>query len=521
MDELYIFRLPCQVKTDICHLRIESEPFLMNLKIKSELLFLMEFPMIQIVVVGMWRVWATQGVVQAMWVSRRLIHRAALSTSWALFLPISYNRKQKTWRLMIMAHLHKKFTDHQVKDLLQRYLDNEIQRPYIQQILGIGKTRFFALIKKYHENSASFSIQYGRTTKPRTIPKAVEDTILKELTIEKTLIEDPQVPLRSYNYSYVKDRLASEYHQSVSLPTIIDRAKKHNFYLKKPKKTRHDREVLTHYVGELIQHDSSHHLWSPPAHEKWYLITSLDDFSRFILYATLLKRETSWNHILALQSVVLQYGLPYSYYVDCHSIFRFVQGRDSNWRTHHLLTDDVDPQWKQVMNDCNIKVTYALSPQAKGKIERPYGWLQDRLIRTCVRENVTDITHAQRVLNQEVERYNYHQVHSTTQQVPYYRLQGALRENKSLFREFEITPPFQSAKDIFCLRLTRRVDAYRRISINNEFFNVKNSTPREIVTLRIYPLNAQISEVRFWCNKRLLDVQRLKNSVFKEFTFNS
>jgi hypothetical protein len=39
----------------------------------------------------------------------------------------------------------------------------------------------------------------------------------------------------------------------------------------------------------------------------------------------------------------LNYGFPYSYYVDCHSIFRFVQGRDSNWRTHHVLTDEVDP----------------------------------------------------------------------------------------------------------------------------------------------------------------------------------
>jgi len=56
------------------------------------------------------------------------------------------------------------------------------------------------------------------------------------------------------------------------------------------------------------------------------------------------------------------------------------------------------------MGDCNIKVTYALSPQAKGKIERPYGWLQDRLIRTCVRDNVTDIKQAQRVLNYEIQR---------------------------------------------------------------------------------------------------------------------
>ena len=55
-----------------------------------------------------------------------------------------------------------------------------------------------------------------------------------------------------------------------------------------------------------------------------------------------------------------------------------------------------------------VKVIYAMSPQAKGKIERPYGWLQDRLIRTCVRENITEINDAQKVLHEELDRYNYH-----------------------------------------------------------------------------------------------------------------
>ena len=66
-----------------------------------------------------------------------------------------------------MAQLHKKFTDNQVKELLQRYLNSEIERPYIQQILGIGKTRFFALIKSYQTDPAGFSVQYRRQTKSR------------------------------------------------------------------------------------------------------------------------------------------------------------------------------------------------------------------------------------------------------------------------------------------------------------------------------------------------------------------
>lgn len=323
-----------------------------------------------------------------------------------------------------MAQLHKKFKDSQVKELIERYLRKEIERKYIQQILGIGKARFFALVSSYRQDPKNFSIQYNRKITTRGISQNIEKNIIKELTIEKKMIQDNNIALKSYNYSYIKDFLWDKYKQRVSLPTIINRAKKNNFYLKKPKRTAHDREVLTNYAGELIQHDSSYHKWSPYAPEKWYLITSLDDFSRYMLYAKLREKETSWVHIVALEAVFLKYGLPYSYYTDSHSIFRFVQGRDSFWRKHHLLTDDVETQWKHVLNDCNVKVIYALSPQARGKIERPYGWLQDRLVRTCARENITDIKEAQRILDYEVHRYNYRQIHSTTQEVPYFRLKG-------------------------------------------------------------------------------------------------
>jgi hypothetical protein len=410
-----------------------------------------------------------------------------------------------------MSQLHKRFTSDQVKELLERYLKNEVERKYIQEILGICRRRFFILLKQYKENPPHFTIQYQRTAPPRSICPEIEQTILKELAIEKEIIRNKEIPLTSYNYSYIRDRLRKTYRQKVSLNTIINRAKKHGFYLKKPQRSIHDREVLTRYAGELIQHDSSHHLWAPVAQEKWYLITSLDDYSRFMLYAVLIKKETSWTHILALQTIILRYGLPYAYYVDSHSIFRFVRGRDSLWYKHHLLTDETTPQWKQVLQDCNVKVTHSLSPQARGKIERPYGWLQDHLIRTCVREDVTEIKHAQKILNQELHQYNYRQVHSTTQEIPYLRFQRALKEKRSLFREFKIRPPFQSVKDIFCLRMDRTVDSYRRVSINNLQFKV-HADPRKQVNLRIHPLNDQLSEIRFWCEGKLIDVHKVKSS---------
>ncbi len=129
-----------------------------------------------------------------------------------------------------------------------------------------------------------------------------------------------------------------------------------------------------------------------------------------------------------------------------------MQGRDSFWRKHHKVTDDVDPQVKKILVELGIKVRYALSPQAKGKVERPYRWLQDRIVRICAREGVKEISDGIKVLKTEAERYNFRQRHSVTGEVPYYRLKRLSDEGKSLFREFVLPAPYLSSKDIFALR---------------------------------------------------------------------
>jgi len=417
-----------------------------------------------------------------------------------------------------MVQLHKRFTDNEVRELLKRYVEGKVKRKHIEKILGIGKRRFFYLVKKYRQDEENFSVEYKREKLTRKIEDEVEDNILLELTKEKKIIDSPDNPVSDFNYSYIKDLLAQKYGSEVSVPTIISRAKKYGFYTKRKKAKAHDREVVSNYVGELIQHDSSHHRWSPLAKDKWYLITSIDDYSRFMLYAKLVKSETSWTHIQALEEVALKYGLACSYYVDCHSTFRFIQGRDSLWRKHYVITDGIDPQWKKLTQELGVEVIYALSPQAKGKVERPYRWIQDRIVRTCAREDISDIAGAQRILKDEIYRYNYKQVHSTTGEVPYFRFRQALEKGQSLFREFALKPPHKSIKDVFCLRLERTIDAYRRISINTLKLKV-NGTPRDKVDVKIYPLNSNMTQVRIWCKGELIDVFRVKNSEFKGVHF--
>ncbi len=403
-----------------------------------------------------------------------------------------------------MTQVHKKFTDGQVKVLLKGYGQKLMSRAEVQGMLGIGKTRFFALLKAYRKSPEDFSVAYERQSSGR-LSTAVELAIKKELGREKKLVEDKRLPISGYNYSALRDRLKKK-GIKVSVSTIINRAKGLDCY--KPRKKRrktHDREVSTASIGALIQHDSSRHLWSPYAQEKWYLITSIDDFSRKLLYADFARKETTWAHIQAVEALTQSYGIPLRYYVDSLRVFRFVQGRDSVWRKHVLETDDVDTQWRKMMRVLGADVSYALSPQAKGKVERPYRWLQDRIVRTCALEKISEMEEVRIVLKEEVNRYNYHQVHSTTKEIPGFRFKKAKREENSLFRPFSLPKPYTSPKDVFCLRETRMVDGYRKISLFNHSIKVPNVETYEEVNIHLSPdIVKQIMAIRIWWRGKMV-----------------
>jgi len=207
----------------------------------------------------------------------------------------------------------------------------------------------------------------------------------------------------------------------------------------------------------------------------------------------------------ATQALMQEYGLPLRYYVDCLRVFRFVQGRDSFWRKHILETDDVDPQWRKMMRLLGVDVSYALSAQAKGKVERPYRWLQDRIVRTCIYEDLSTKEEAQGALRSELHRYNNRQVHSTTGEIPNIRFERAAREGNSLFRKLIIPKPYVSPQDVFCLRERRMVNAYRRISLFNHTIEVPNVPLRVYVDIHMVPDGTrQLMHIRIWWDRTLV-----------------
>jgi len=423
---------------------------------------------------------------------------------------------------MSNQQLHKRLSQTQIETIFENYLASEITLEHALHNLGLKRSRFFKLLKQYQERPDTFTIAYPRRSSNNHLRPEIEQHIFAELQKDKNLIDNPDMPIRTYNYSSIRDTLRDKYGLTVSVPTIIDRARASGHYLGKPKRKLHDREVLTNCVGELLQHDSSHHLWSPYMTEKLYLITSLDDHSRQLLFADFFARETSWAHILALKSVFLHYGCPLKYYPDQHSIFRYVHDRDKHnpGNTYTKFTDDVITQWRLVLEACQVDVTYALSPEAKGKIERPYRWLQDRIVRTAARERLTTIDQLREVLKELIEMYNTKWVHSTTKEVPIVRFEKALGERRCLFKPFQLPEPEQDMKDIFCLQDQRVVNAYRRISWEGIELAVPNGTPRETVNLKIVPdMKANTIEVRFWQGDKFLGSQIIPAANLRKVYF--
>ena len=415
-----------------------------------------------------------------------------------------------------MAQIHKHFTTEQVKLLLEAYQQGHLSRDEIEKTLGINKTRFFTIIKNYRTSPEAFSIKYERKIHSRLSDQA-EEKIQNELNRDKELVDNKDLPVYGYNYAALNDRLRKEGIQ-VSTTTIIKRAKSLGCYqAKKRKKDAHDREVITSATGDLIQHDASIHKWSPFAETKWTLITSLDDHSRMMLYADFVESETSWTHIQAAQYLMQHFGVPNRYYVDNLRVFRFIQHRDSVWKNLVLGTDDVNTQWRQVLALMNTEVIYALSPQAKGKIERPYRWLQERIVRTCALEHVETLDDARLVLREEVHRYNYQQVHSTTQEIPAIRFDKARKENRSLFRSFSLPKPYTSAKDVFCIRHHRVADGYRKVSIVGHSIQIPGIQPREEIDVHFIPDESKnIVEIRFWAIGKLVHTTNLPLEALKK-----
>jgi transposase len=129
--------------------------------------------------------------------------------------------------------------------------------------------------------------------------------------------------------------------------------------------------------GWMVLWDGSPHPWFGPHHPPCCLMVALDDATGAILAARVFPFEGTQGYLWLLRQIVKGYGIPLSIYQDRHGALK---RNDGHWTLEEELAGRQEPtQVGQALCALGIQAIFALSPQAKGRIERLFGTLQDRL----------------------------------------------------------------------------------------------------------------------------------------------
>jgi transposase len=129
--------------------------------------------------------------------------------------------------------------------------------------------------------------------------------------------------------------------------------------------------------GLMVLWDGSPHDWFGPNHPPCCLMVAMDDATGAILAARFFLFEGTEGYLWLLWQIVTRYGIPISIYQDRHGSLK---RNDDHWTLEEELAGRQEPtQVGQALRALGIQPIFALSPQAKGRIERLFGTLQDRL----------------------------------------------------------------------------------------------------------------------------------------------
>jgi hypothetical protein len=148
--------------------------------------------------------------------------------------------------------------------------------------------------------------------------------------------------------------------------------------------------------GDMLQGDGSRHAWFEDRGEKSTLLLFVDDATSRICVARFTPAESTEGYLLLLEDQLKKHGKPLALYTDKHSSFRVNQEGHKNRLTH----------FAQVLKELDIELICANSPQAKGRVERTNGTLQDRLIKEMRLRGISTIEEANEYLPHFIEEYN-------------------------------------------------------------------------------------------------------------------
>ena len=257
-------------------------------------------------------------------------------------------------------------------DVIKRLAKGLLTTAMAATVLGLSERQVRRIRRAVEERGRAALVHGNRGRRPsNTTADKVRARVVK-------LFETKYV---GFNDQHFTEKLVEEEGLSVSRPTvqrILRGAGLRAARVRRPPK-HHRRRERKSQAGLMLLWDGSRHDWLEGRGPVLCLMGAIEDATGELLPgAHFVEQECAAGYLGTLRAVVADKGVPHSIYMDRHgSLVR----SDDQWTLEEELRGEQDPtQVGRALKALDIEAIYALSPQAKGRVERLWGTLQDRLV---------------------------------------------------------------------------------------------------------------------------------------------
>jgi len=306
------------------------------------------------------------------------------------------------------------------------------------QVLGLSLRQVWRLAKSYREKGEQ-GLAHGSRGRPS--PRRVSESMRKKV------LQLATTTLMDYNDHHLTEKLAEDHAINLSRSTV--RRIRRSEGLPSPRKRRAPRYRMRRerypQAGMLLQMDGSHHQWLEERGPRLSLLAAIDDATSEVVGAIFRKEEDAAGYMLLLESISRSHGLPMAIYADRHTIF---QSPKEPTIEEQLAGTLPRSQFGRLLDELDIQLVPAHSPQAKGRVERLFGTLQDRLVKALREANASSLEEANHALKSFLPHFNR-------------RFRREPAQPGSAYRRW---PACLHRSDFFCFKHARTVSSDNTIS---------------------------------------------------------
>ncbi len=276
-------------------------------------------------------------------------------------------------------------------EIMQRLEQKRLRQKEAAQMLGIGVRQVKRLLGAYRRTGAAGLVSQRRG---RPSPNRLDEKVKRKA-----------LNLLSGKYRGFGPTLACEKLVELDGVQISDESVRQLMLgaglwkpRRAPKAVVHQMRERRECLGELVQIDGSPHAWFEERGPACSLLVLIDDATGKLLGLLLVKQESFHAYAALVRAYFERHGKPVAFYSDKHGIFRVNQ--------ESRQAGDAQTQFGRAMQELDIQILCANSPQAKGRVERVIQTLQDRLVKELRLRHISQMAEGNAYLPQFLEDFN-------------------------------------------------------------------------------------------------------------------